>query len=226
MSRLYLLSLLLFPLHLLAQETNVGAWYQYFGNQSFKGRWNLHNEFQYRNYNLAGDLEQAFIRVGVGYNLSEKNNNVLLGYGFFYSEPYVAGTDEKTQTRENRIFQQFLTRQQFNRVFLQHRYRIEERFIGDDFKWRFRYGLFFQLPFNKPGLTKGAVYLSLSNELFLQPKSPVFDRDRIYGALGYAFSDYIRMEAGYMVQVYESSHRGQLQLGIYNNTPFRTPAEQ
>ncbi len=32
---------------------------------------------------------------GVGYNLSENNNNLLVGYGFIYNEPYVSGTEDK-----------------------------------------------------------------------------------------------------------------------------------
>ncbi|HEY3386809.1 MAG TPA: DUF2490 domain-containing protein, partial [Saprospiraceae bacterium] len=52
-----------------AQESNSGAWYMYFGNQAFHQRWNWHNELQYRNYNLVGDLEQIVLRTGIGYNL-------------------------------------------------------------------------------------------------------------------------------------------------------------
>jgi hypothetical protein len=208
-----------------AQDAAFGAWYQYFGNQGFGGRWNWHNEFQYRNYNLAGDLEQLLFRTGIGYNLTEKNNNVLLGYAYVYGEPYISGTDEKTISREHRIYQQYLTRQHFGRFFLSHRYRFEERFINGDFRFRFRYGLFLHLPLNQPTLDKGAIYLSLGNEIFLHTPSPFFDRDRLYGAIGYALSKDLRIEAGYMIQFLETSQRGQLQLGIYNNTPFRKPAE-
>jgi len=215
------LLLLCLPLTLPAQESETGNWLIYFGNQKINDRWNWHNEVQYRNYNFIGDLEQLLLRTGIGYNLSAKNNNLLLGYAYIYTEPYLTGTNEKTQTSEHRIFQQFISRQTFDRFNIQHRYRIEERFIENDFKLRFRYFLSLNLPLNKKEMVKDAFYLSLYNEIFLQDQEPVFDRDRLYGALGFVMNDYLRFEAGYMVQLYADDHRGQFQFVLFNNFPFK-----
>ena len=62
-----------------------------------------------------------------------------MGYAYIHSESYIAGTDVKLKTDEHRIFQQFITKQQFGRVNIQHRYRFEQRFMNDDFKMRLRY---------------------------------------------------------------------------------------
>ena len=40
-------------------------------------------------------------------------------------------------------------------------------------------------------------------------KSAVFDRNRVYGGLGYQLNKRIRMEAGYMNQLFETSSRDQ-----------------
>ena len=221
MKLLRLFTLFLFPMAISAQESDTGNWLMYFGNQKINNRWNWHNEIQYRNYNMIGDLEQLLFRTGIGYNLSDNNNNLLLGYAYIYSEPYIAGTDDKNETFEHRVFQQLITRQTFDRFYVQHRYRIEERFIEDDFKLRFRYFLGLNVPLNKKEMAKGAVYLSLYNEIFLQDRDPVFDRDRIYGALGYVLTPYMRIEAGYMVQLLSAGHRGQLQIALFNNYPFK-----
>ena len=114
-----------------AQKTDVGNWFIYFGSQQLNKKWNWWNEVQYRNFNFAGDLEQLLLRTGIGYNLTENNNNLLLGYAFIYAEPYIANTNEKGSTQEHRLYQQFITRQKFGRVFIQHRYRLEERFLVD-----------------------------------------------------------------------------------------------
>lgn len=220
MNTLRLLFLLLLPATMFAQESNTGNWLIYLGNQKINDRWNWNNEIQYRNYNFVGDLEQLLFRTGIGYNLSENNNNVLLGYAFIHSEPYIAGTDNKQKTTEQRIFQQLISRQIFDRFYIQHRYRIEERFLETAFKMRFRYFLGLHIPLNKKEMTKDAVYLSLYNEIFLQDREPVFDRDRIYGAFGYVLNPYLRIEAGYMVQLLSGGHRGQLQLALFNNYPF------
>ena len=212
--------LLLLPFQAAAQESETGNWMMYFGNQKLSDRWNWHNEIQYRNYNFAGDLEQLLLRTGIGYNLSANNNNLLLGYAYIHGEPYIAGTDEKTNVNEHRIFQQFISRQQFGRFYLQHRYRIEERFIEEDFKMRFRYFLGLNVPITKKEMVSHAVYLSLYNEIFIQPKSPVFDRDRVYGAIGYVFSSNLKVEAGMMAQLLESSDRAQFQIAVFNTFPL------
>lgn len=201
-----------------AQKNDLGAWYMYFGNNKINKKWNWHNEIQYRNFDAVGDLEQLLIRTGIGYDLSENNNNVLLGYGFILSQPYVNG--EKKENIEHRIFQQFITKQQFGRFYLQHRYRLEERFLEEDFRMRFRYFLGLNIPINNKEMLPKTFYASLYNEVFLHFDSPIFDRNRVYGALGYVISKNLRIEAGYMNQLQENRNRGQIQIGFYNNIPF------
>lgn len=201
-----------------AQKSDLGAWYMYFGNNKISEKLNLHNEIQYRNFDAGGDLEQLLIRTGIGYDLTENNNNVLLGYGFILSRPYING--EKTENIEHRIFQQYITKQKFGRFNLQHRYRLEERFLEDDFRMRFRYFLGLAIPINNKEMQPKTFYASAYNEMFLHFDRPVFDRNRVYGALGYVISKNLRIEAGYMNQIQENKNRGQVQIGFYNNISF------
>ncbi len=213
--------LLFFPIALSAQENDFGNWYIYFGNKQLSDRWNWHHEVQYRNYNFIGDLEQLLLRTGIGYNLTENNNNLLLGYGYILSENYVQGsTEDKISFGEHRIFQQFITRQNVGPVGLQHRYRFEQRFIDDtDFRIRFRYFLGINIPLTNKTMGEDTFYLSAYNEIFLNGQNAVFDRNRLYGALGYAFSKNFRMELGVMSQIYESRNRAQFQIVVFNNLP-------
>ncbi|MDR4894638.1 MULTISPECIES: DUF2490 domain-containing protein [unclassified Chryseobacterium] len=201
-----------------AQKNDLGAWYMYFGNNKISKKLNWHNEIQYRNFDALGDLEQLLIRTGIGYDLTENNNNVLLGYGFILSQPYVNG--EKKENIEHRIFQQYITKQKFGRFYLQHRYRLEERFLQDDFRMRFRYMLGVNIPITQKEMLPKTLYASMYNEIFLHFNSPVFDRNRVYGALGYVINKNMRIEAGYMNQIQENRNRGQIQIGFYNNIPF------
>ncbi|SEH30603.1 DUF2490 domain-containing protein [Chryseobacterium culicis] len=200
------------------QKNDLGAWYMYFGNNKISKKLNWHNEIQYRNFDALGDLEQLLIRTGIGYDLTENNNNVLLGYGFILSQPYVNG--EKKENIEHRIFQQYITKQRFGRFYLQHRYRLEERFLEDDFRMRFRYMLGLNIPITQKEMLPKTLYASVYNEIFLHFNSPVFDRNRVYGALGYVINKNMRIEAGYMNQIQENRNRGQIQIGFYNNIPF------
>ena len=216
----FTICIFLFSTAIYAQKTDIGNWFIYFGSQQINKKWNWWNEVQYRNFNFAGDLEQLLLRTGVGYNLTENNNNLLLGYAFIYAEPYIANTNEKGSTQEHRLYQQFITRQKFGRVFIQHRYRLEERFLEDDFRMRFRYFLALNIPLNKAVMEKNAFYLSAYNEIFLHLDKPVFDRNRVYGALGYVFNNNFRAEFGIMTQIQETKSRAQFQFVLFNNLPF------
>lgn len=207
-----------FCFSLQAQDSETGNWIIYIGSKKIDDKWNWHHEVQYRNYNFIGDLEQLLLRTGFGVNLTPGNNNLLLGYGYILSENYIAGTDDKLSIGEHRIFQQFITKQNFGRVSIQHRYRIEERWVEDsDFKWRFRYFLALNIALNNKELVADTWYLSLYDEIFLNGQNAVFDRNRMYAALGYRVSPQLKVELGFMSQVFEKRSRGQFQIASFAN---------
>ena len=218
MKNFLFLWVLLLPLTSFAQDSNFGNWIIYFGNKKIDNKWNWHHEVQYRNYNAIGDLEQLLLRTGLGYNLTENNNNLLLGYGYILSENYIADTDEKNSVNEHRIYQQFITRQPIGRVGVQHRYRFEQRFVEDDFKLRFRYFLGLNIPLNKAELIDKTVYLSAYNEIFLNTENTIFDRNRLYSGIGYKLNASLKFEIGYMNQFLAGgNNRDQLNLMTFFN---------
>ena len=196
---------LMLPYISIAQSSDFGNWLIYIGNKKVNSKWNIHNEVQYRNYDAIGDLEQLLLRTGLGYNLSENNHNLLLGYGYILSQNYIADTQNKMDVNEHRIFQQFTSKQNVGSVSLSHRYRFEQRFVESDFKMRLRYFLAFKVPILKTETSPTKLYLSAYNEVFLNTESDVFDRNRVYGGLGYQLNKNVRIEAGYMSQLFENS---------------------
>ena len=212
-----LLLLFFVPKVSLSQDSNLGNWLIFIGNKKLDSKWNIHSEVQYRNYDAIGDLEQLLLRTGVGYNLSENNHNVLLGYGYINSENYSGDTSEKITVNEHRIFQQFTSKQKIGTVSLTHRYRFEQRFVESDFKMRLRYFLAFKVPLLKTEEMPSKLYLSAYNEIFLNTESSVFDRNRVYGGFGYQINKNIRVEAGYMSQLFETSSRDQFNLITFVN---------
>lgn len=226
MKKIYVLLLFgLLSSQVWAQSSDLGNWFIYFGNQKINKKWNVWSEVQYRNYNVAGDLEQLLLRTGIGYNLSENNNNILLGYGFIHGEIYTDSI-HKSGSNEHRIYQQFINRGQYGRVFVQHRYRLEERFLPNNvFKLRIRYFLSLNIPINKPKMEQNAIFLSLYNELFLGTRASVFDRTRVYAGIGWVINKNLRLETGLMYQLFETHHRPQWQIMFHNNIPFPQKAE-
>ena len=142
----------------------------------------------------------------MGYTFNEGKNNVLLGYGYILSENYIGNTDDKLSINEHRIFQQFVSNQTLGSVKLSHRYRFEQRFVESDFKMRFRYFVSLNIQFK----SSSPFYFSAYNEIFLNTKSSIFDRNRLYGGIGFKLNDTVRLEAGYMNQFFETSSRDQL----------------
>ena len=210
MHKYILLLTFLLPFTAFSQESNLGNWLIYIGSKKLDNQWNIHHEVQYRNYDAIGDLEQLLLRTGVGKNLTDGNNNLLLGYGFIRSENYTSEED-KIVFNEHRIFQQFITKQTIGKLGLQHRYRFEQRFVEDDFKLRFRYFLGISYPLTDQ------LYLSSYNEIFLNTVQNAFDRHRLYGGLGYKLSDRIKIELGYMNQFLINTNRDQINiLGFFN----------
>ena len=197
-----------------SQENGIGNWLIYFGNKDLNSTLNWHHEIQHRNYNLSGELEQLLIRTGLGYDVN-KNNNILLGYGFIDSRNRVIETNEISKVNEHRIYQQFISKQAIGKLKIQHRYRFEQRFIEDDFKLRYRYFLSLKIPLQK---TNKKYYISAYNELFVNATGEnTFDRNRIYGGLGYALNSNIKLELGYMNQIFNTSSRDQINVICFFN---------
>lgn len=204
-----------FSLGVFSQTSDLGNWIIYIGNKKINKTWNWHNEIQYRNYNAIGDLEQLLLRTGIGYNITP-TNNFLLGYGYITSENYVPSTTNKNTVNEHRIYQQFSTKQKIGKLNIGHRYRFEQRFVSENFKMRFRYFLSLKYPLKqKEGNYKW--YASAYNEVFLNTKTTVFDRNRLFGGIGYKLNKTLRIELGYMNQFFNQSNRDQINIITFFN---------
>ncbi len=216
-----------------ASVPQVGNWLIYFGNQNFAdNKFVWHNEVQYRNYNAIGQTEQLLLRTGVGHYLSENNNLLSVGYAYIFTNPLAFKPEgdflaDDLSFDEHRIWQQFITRQAHGRFYLLHRYRYEQRFFGErDFRTRFRYFLSLNVALSKPKIEARTFYLSAYNEVFVNGERAdtraLFDRNRLYGALGYQISPATRVEVGLMRQSLASlqGSRTQFQVVFFNNLPF------
>ena len=146
-----------------------------------------------------------------------------VGYGNITSGEFGDGDDT---SGENRIYQEAAFPQRLGgRVYLRHRFRYEQRWVEDqDFRTRYRYALFLNVPFNRADLRKGAVYLALYNELFINGERDIgdgreveiFDRNRLYGAIGYRLQDSLGLQVGYMHQGTDTIGKGQIQVSLHH----------
>jgi hypothetical protein len=223
--KILLLFFLFSSSNLFSQEDQLGSWYMYFYTSKFKeSKFGLQGDVQYRNNNFIGDLEQLLLRSGLTY--SPKNTNITLTLGVANITTGVFGDSNET-TNENRIYQEVLLPQKVGeRIYLTHRFRYEQRFIeNQDFRTRYRYNIFMNIPVNKTTLSKNAVYVAFYNELFINGEKnigsnrrvTVFDRNRFYMGLGYSITDKLRVQTGFMNQSLENFSKNQLQFSLHHN---------
>jgi len=203
------------------QSNNVGNWLVHFGNQKINDKWNIQSDFQYRDYRFFGQRNQLLARAGLGYNLKENNHNILLGYAYIATDAYDELDISKGTKLENRVYQQYLYKNNIGSNSFTHRFRLEERFFPNEFALRARYFISVQRPLWSKNIAKGNTYLSAFNELFVDIKDPKFDRNRLYAGLGIGINESMRVETGYMIQAQKNITRGQLQLILTNNLPFK-----
>lgn len=204
-------------------EDKLGAWYMYFFNTTFKeSSWGVQGDIQYRNWNIAGDLEQLLLRGGITYKPKKADIKMTLGYGNVTTGSY--GSDNST-TSESRIYQEALFPVQFgNRFYTNHRFRYEQRFVeNQDFRTRYRYNFFLNIPLNKAAMDDKALYLALYNEIFINGQRStgnrntveIFDRNRFYAALGYMIKKGLKIQLGIMNQTTDSWRKNQLQFSLH-----------
>lgn len=209
-----------------AQNPNqMGAWYMYFYDTQFKeSKFGIQGDIQYRNWNVMGDLEQLLLRSGFTYRIDSTNVKLTLGYAHITTG--ALGESDET-TVESRIYQEALLPHKLgSRIYLTHRFRYEQRFVEDqDFRTRYRYNLFMNIPFNKEAtFSNNTFYAALYNELFINGQQDIgddrtvefFDRNRTYLGLGYVLNPKIKFQLGWMNQKTNAQGKGQLQVSMHH----------
>ena len=205
-------------------EDKLGAWYMYFFNTTFKeSPWGIQGDVQFRNWNIGGDLEQLLLRGGLTFKPQKADIKFTLGYGHVTTGAY--GSDDSTIT-ENRIYQEALFPVKFgNRVYINNRFRYEQRFVeNQDFRTRYRYNLFINIPLNKAAMDKKTIYLALYDEIFINGQRnigngktvEIFDRNRFYIAMGYMIKKGLKIQLGVMNQTTNNWSKNHLQLSFHH----------
>ena len=187
---------------LFSKAQSPQGWVIYFGNTQIKeSKFSIHHELQLRDYKLFGDHNQTLVRVGGQYQFKSYLQGTL-GYGFIHSE--AEGSPNHPFT-EHRIYQEAILSHGLKTAKFRHRFRLEQRFIeNQDFRGRFRYCLFADIPLSGKQWDKYGTYLAFYDEVFLNMTDDAvlstFDRNRAYGGFGYKIKKNLGAQIGYMMQ--------------------------
>lgn len=190
-------------------DLNRHGWFSYSGEHQVSGRWGLHFDGQWRRSEVVNRWQQYQLRPGLNYQAAP---NVLLTVGYAYTRTYPYGEFPVAWAfPEHRIYQQALINQRLSNVTLQHRLRMEQRFIkypstqppGWTYQNRFRYLLKAEVPLARGADGSTSWYLPAFNE-FLIGIPPNYgarpwDQNRLFVGVGHAFGK-TKVEAGYLNQ--------------------------
>lgn len=200
-----ILALILLPIKSFADEEHLfGQWSALFVNGKFgkDSPWNYMFEANIRSsqypksFNNNGyDIGSIPIRLGFGYQL-DKENSVMLGYLYQYSQPPYA----KKDINENRAWQQYQNVQDFKEDGkFQIRTRFEQRTLEEGYGTALRARQ--QIKYTYP-IVKDWAFV-LSEELFVNCNTvswgPVagIDQNRFFIGPSYQINKDIRTEVGY-----------------------------
>lgn len=196
------------------------AWINYLGNHKISNKFSIHTEYQWRRAGGFQNWQQSLMRLGVDYTLNP-NVSLTAGYAWIVNFPY-GDQPVLTQYSENRIWQQLNLKGKIETKFrtfdIQHRYRLEQRFIenyfknssgniekGDNlFRKRVRYRAMVFIPLSKKTMKDKTLFLNLNNEIFLGfgkgIGKNILDQNRFNAAIGWRFNSNFNIQIGYLNQ--------------------------
>lgn len=166
-------------------------------------RWGGFAEVQARSNALFRQFFYNELKGGISYDL-DKNFTLTLAGGRYATYDFRDLPAGPLNT-ERRLWQQLVINQFLARLRFEHRYRVEQRWFtfrdgSHPFRNRIRYRLNAFLPLNNRTIAPGTVFLAVFDEIFLNPKGPVFERNRLYAGVGYQPTAHWVVQVGWVSQ--------------------------
>lgn len=190
----------LFVLPASAQNNKVGTWgiatVLLPGDSAH--RWGGYSELQVRSNGPFSQFQYYEVKAGVSYDL-DRAFTALLGTGRYTTYDYT-NVSAGPNTIETRLWEQMVINQYLSRIKMEHRYRVEQRWLNGDYRNRFRYRLNLFIPFNNTKIVAKTWFASIFDEIFLNNKEPNFERNRMSAALGYQVDKAWIVQAGWINQ--------------------------
>ncbi len=204
-------------------DRNILAWFNTHHTLHLNENIAASIEYQWRRTDGIKNWQQSLFRTGIQYNLP-MGFKALIGYAWAETFPY--GAYPLTQYfpfPEHRIFEQITWDDQQGPLLLNHRARLEQRFLGalapstkgerEVGQWnymnRLRYQLKAIIPLNNKTLTDNTFYATAYDEIFIgfgkNVNLNVFDQNRMGITLGYKFKSKISIEAGWFNQTLQQA---------------------
>ncbi len=199
-------------------EDETGAWYMYFGANKVSERFSIHTEAQFRFYETTSNFNQMLLRTGLNYHI---NPNAIAtgGYAFIDTDNNFYEFEGEVNSKEHRIFEQFILKNKVWEFLFEHRYRLEQRFLDfgetTDTQHRARYRIQMTLPLTD------TFFLNFYDELFINLQDDLFGQNRLYGAVGVNITENSSVQLGYLRNQFANAVYNRLQFAVFYNPDLR-----
>lgn len=200
-------------------EDALGSWYTYGSNHRLSERFGITPYGELRFYEASSNYNLVFASLSGSYHLDSKSS-VGLGYAYLDIDT-VFEFDNMPNIHEHRIFEQYVYKQNVGKVRLQHRGRLEQRFLDfndrNELQNRFRYRLSLKYDLNK------TFFVLVSDEPFVNFQNQVFHENRFYSGIGINVLKNSQIQIGYLSQHIRKNRLNRIQIGINFQTNYRKP---
>lgn len=200
-------------------DANAHLWVSHWGDHRLGKHWGFHTEAHWRRHDMGRTWQQLLLRPAINFHL---NDQVMFtqGYSYYINYPY-GEHPSQFQNWEHHFYQQVQLTQPLGRVRVQHRFRMEERFIAKmkadaadpnegvldryTYQSRFRYRVWATVPLGKGGnIGSGVFTANFYDEVFINFGDPqrldYVNQNRISALLGYQVCAPLNVMAGYLYQ--------------------------
>ena len=160
-------------------QSGTGSWVIYKNKLTLNEKTSFDTQYQHRSFELDLAEDQALITAGFTRSLLS-NVSVSAGYRKIGA------------LSEHGAYQKVAFSTQLSSVKLTNSFFLEERWLGDNFQLRYRFGINAKTPLSS------TVALSLSEEVFLQNSGTSFNQNRITAQAIHKLSDALYLNAGVM----------------------------
>ncbi len=189
------------------RDTNVNSWWVYQGDHKFgQTDFGAFVQVQVRRANAGASWQQMQFLQGATYQLSPK---IQISAGYVWTRTARYGDRPAARPLlEHRTYQQLLIKHTARKLTLDHRFRVEQRFLEttaaglDYFRYqnRVRYQLRFAIP-----VSRGEKWYAYGGSEVMFHFGPnhgpdALDQHRPFGGLGYKLTDHNKLETGYLLQ--------------------------
>jgi len=200
-------------------EYFLGLWYTYGSNHRLSERISLTPYAELRFYEPSSNYNLAFISLRGNYHLSSKSS---MGLGYAYLDiDTVFEFDDVPHVKENRIFEQYVYKHKLRKINVEHRGRLEQRFLQfkdrNELQQRFRYRLSLKYKLNK------TFYLIMMDEPFVNFQDQVFHENRFYAGIGINVLKHTQFQIGYLKQHIRKNNLNRIMVGVSFQTDHKKP---